>query len=51
MSVAGSIFELHPSNFVIIHIFLSCKNAEIFVMKSEVVLEFKKISLSVLSIA
>ena len=31
MGVAGSIFELHPSNLVRIHIFVSCKDAEIFV--------------------
>ena len=44
--VVGPIFELHPSNLVRIHIFFSCKNAENFVTKSQVVLE--KISVGVL---
>ena len=45
--VVGPIFELHPSNLVRIHIFLSCKNAKNFVTKSQVVLELAKISVSV----
>ena len=51
MGIAGPIFELHPSNLVRIHMFLSCKNAENFVIKSQVVLELAKISVSVLSIS
>ena len=31
MGVAGTIFELRPSNLVRIHIIPSCKDAEIFV--------------------
>ena len=49
--MAGPIFELHPSNLVRIHIFPSCKNAENFVTKSQVVLELAKISVSVPSIS
>ena len=51
MGVAGSIFELHPPNFVRIHIFMSCKNAEIFVMISQVVSDLAKISVSQTSIS
>ena len=51
MGMAGPIFELHPSNLVRIHMFLSCKNAENFVTKSLVVLELAKISVSVPSIS
>ena len=35
MGVAGPIFELHPSYFVRIHMFLSCKDASIFVAISD----------------
>ena len=49
--MVGPIFELQPSNLVRIPIFLSCKNAENFVTKSQVVLELAKISVSVLSIS
>ena len=45
--MVGPIFELHPSNLVRIHIFLSCKNDEKFVTKSQLVLELAKISVSV----
>ena len=48
--MAGPILELHPSNLVRIHIFLSYKSAENFVTKSQVVLELAKISVSVPSI-
>ena len=51
MGVAGSIFELHPPNFVRIHIFFSCKNAEIFVMISQLVPDLAKISVSETSIS
>ena len=51
MCVAGSIFELHPPNFVRIHFFMSCKNAEIFVMISQVVPDLAKISVSQTSIS
>ena len=34
MGVAGSFFEPHPSNLVRIRFFLSCTNAEIFVVIS-----------------
>ena len=37
MGVAGSFFEPQPSNVVKIHFFLSCKNAEIFVVIFQVV--------------
>ena len=51
MGVAGSIFEPHPPNFVKIHFFMSCKNAEIFVMISQVVPDLAKISVSQTSIS
>ena len=51
MGVAGPIFEQHPSNLVRIYTFLSCKNAENFVTKSQMVLELGKISVSLLSIS
>ena len=51
MGVAGSIFELHPPNFVRIHFFMSCKNAEIFVMISQLVPDLAKISVSETSIS
>ena len=44
MGVAGSNFELHPPNFEIIHFFMSCKNAEILVMISQVFSDLAKIS-------
>ena len=50
MSVVGPIFEPHPSNLVRIHFFLSCKNAEIFVVIFQVVSNLAKISVSVPSI-
>ena len=49
MGVAGPFFEPHPSNLVRINFYLSCKNAEIFVMISQVVSDWEKISLSVMS--
>ena len=51
MGVAGSIFEPHPPNFVRIHLFMSCKNAKIFVMISQVVPDLAKISVSQMSIS
>ena len=51
MGVAGSIFEPHPPNFVRIQFFMSCKNAEIFVMISQVVPDLAKISVSQTSIS
>ena len=51
MGVASSIFELHPPNFERIHFLMSCKNAEIFVMISEVVSDLAKISVSQMSIS
>ena len=50
MGVAGPFFERHPPNLVRIHFLLSCKNAEIFVVISQVVSDLAKISVSVLSI-
>ena len=51
MSAAGLNFELHPSNLVRSHTFLSCKNAEIFVVILQVVSNLAKISVSVPSIS
>ena len=51
MGVAGPFFEPHPSNLVRIHYFVSYKNAEIFVMISQIVSELAKISVSVPSIS
>ena len=51
MGVAGSIFEPHPPNFVRIQFFMSCKNAEIFVMISQLVPDLAKISVSETSIS
>ena len=48
---AGSIFEPHPPNFVRIQFFMSCKNAEIFVMISQLVSDLAKISVSETSIS
>ena len=46
----GPIFELHPSNFVRIHISLCCRNVKIFVKIAELVSGLAKISLIVTSI-
>ena len=51
MVVVGPIFEPHPSNLVRIHSFLSCKNAEIFVLIFQVVSNLAKISVSIPSIS
>ena len=51
MGVAGPFFEPHPSNLVRIRFFLSCKNAEIFVVISLGVSDLAKISVSVPSIS
>ena len=51
MGVAGPIFEPHPSNLVRIRFYLSCKNAEIFVVIFQVVSNLAKISVSVPSIS
>ena len=50
MGMAGSVSKLHPPNFERIHFFMSCKNAEIFVMISQVVSDLAKISVSAPSI-
>ena len=47
MGMAGSIFELHPPNVGRIHFFISCENAEIFVMISQMVSDLAKITVSV----
>ena len=50
MGMAGSVSELHPPNSERIHLIMSCKNAEIFVMISQVVSDLAKISVSAPSI-
>ena len=49
--MAGTIFELGPSNLMINHIFHSCKSAEIFVRIPQVVFDLAKSTRSVMSIS
>ena len=51
LGVEGPFFEVHPLNLVRIYFFISCKNAEIFEMISQVVSDFANISVSVPSIS
>ena len=49
--MAGPLVELHPSNLVRTHYFLIFKSAKIFVVVSQVISDFAKISVSVPSIS
>ena len=49
--MAGTIFELHPSNLVRNHIFHCCKSTEILITKFQVVVDLTISVWSVLSIS